>query len=302
MLSRERIKELDFDAYRIRTMVLGMVAKSQWGHIGGSFSLAEILAVLYGHHVKDGTKSAVRDRVVLSKAHCSPALYAALSITGQIPGEMLSRYCHLKGLDGHLERMQFPGIETSGGSLGIGLSTAVGMALALRMKGETATRVYCIVGDGELQEGQNWEAMMAAAQYRLDNLILIVDYNKVQAKGFIYEEIGLEPLEDKLKAFGLETMACDGHDIADIDRALHFARNRARSGRPGCVIAHTVKGKGVEEFEFNCAWHTHPPTQEQAQCFLEELARRYGYAPVVLEGDIREEEQNTLLAGMEVKA
>ena len=175
-------------------------------------------------------------------------------------------------------------------------------ALAMRMKGQTSGRVYCIVGDGELQEGQNWEAMMAAAQYSLDNLIVIVDYNKVQAKGFLYEEIGLEPLGDKLKSFGLELTECDGHDLNDIDRALGIARNRMRTGRPACLIAHTVKGKGVDECEFNSAWHTHPPKVEQAQRFLNELAQKYGYAPVVLDGQVRDDEDNTLLAGMEVEA
>jgi transketolase len=299
MLTQVQYKHLDENAYKIRTMALSMVTCSRWGHIGGSFSLAEVLSVLYGCYVKNIPGGSNPDRVVLSKAHCSPALYAALCLAGQIPDEMLSKYCRLDGLDGHLERLQYPGIETSGGSLGIGLSTAVGMALAMRMKGQMLGRVYCIVGDGELQEGQNWEAMMAAAQCHLDNLIIIVDYNKLQAKGFLYEEIGLEPLADKLKSFGLELVQCDGHDIYDIDRALGFARNCTRTGRPACVIAHTVKGKGVDECEFNSAWHTHPPQAEQAQSFLNQLAQRYGYAPVVLDNQMREDEHNTLLAGME---
>ncbi len=301
MLTQEQLKYLDQNAYKIRTMALSMITHSRWGHIGGSFSLAEVLAVLYGYHIKIAPDGKGPDRVVLSKAHCSPALYATLCLVGTIPEEMLSKYCMLDGLDGHLERLQYPGIETSGGSLGIGLSTAVGMALAFRIKGQTSGRVYCILGDGELQEGQNWEAMMAAAQYRLDNLTLIIDYNKVQAKGFLYEEIGLEPLVEKIRSFGIELTECDGHDLSDIDKALSFAHNKARTGHPSCVIAHTVKGKGVEECEFNCAWHTHPPTPAQARRFLNELAQRYGYEPAELDGALRDEHDNTLQAGMEVE-
>lgn len=301
MLSVQKA-ELQKAAYDIRTRSVCMVTAAQWGHIGGSLSLAEMLATLYGLHLHKDRNGMPQDRVVLSKAHCSPAFYSALSLHGYIEEEALWRYCREDGPDGHLERGQYPGVITSGGSLGTGLSTAVGMAMALRMKGNTANRVYVITGDGELQEGQNWEAMMAAAQYHLDNLIVIIDYNKVQAKGFVYEEIGLEPLRDKARSFGFDVYECDGHSIEEIDEALARARNASRCGRPACVISHSVKGKGLDECEFNCLWHTHPPKAEEAGLFLRELALRYGYPPAALPVDIRDEHQNSLRAGMEEEA
>lgn len=298
MLTTQEIEKFDEMAYHIRTLALRMVTRSQWGHLGGSFSLAELLAVLFGKYARMQGSAGDRDRVVLSKAHCSPALYAALCLIGRIREEQLWRYCELDGLDGHLERDEALCVDNAGGSLGVGLSTAVGMALARRMR-HNFHRVYCIVGDGELQEGQIWEALMFAAQYRLDNLTILIDYNKVQAKGFLYEEIGLEPLADKLRAFGAEVVACDGHDCASIDAALYEATTRMRAGRPGCILAHTVKGKGVEAFEFNSEWHTHPPTPEQAQQFLHELGRRYGYPATTLAQPIRDMRENSLRAGME---
>jgi transketolase len=219
-----------------------------------------------------------RDRFVLSKAHASPALYATLALAGFFPVERLFSYCRLGGLDGHTQRGQCPGIEYSGGSLGTGLSYAAGLALGLRREDNFASCVYCLLGDGECQEGQIWEAAMAAAHYRLDNLIAIVDYNKVMAKGKVSDLMAVEPLAEKFRTFGWTALHCDGHDSDEIVSTLHRAKYLEMHGRPVAVIAHTVKGCGLRDAEFNYHWHTHAPTPAQAEAFLADLNRTYGRA------------------------
>jgi transketolase len=274
------IERLDEIAYQIRRLSLEMITCGRWGHVGGSFSIAEILACLYFRelHVDPERPSwAGRDRLVLSKAHASPALYAALALRGFFPIDEIYTYCELGGrLEGHTDMTRTPGLESSGGPLGQGLSIAVGMALGYRMREQPFNRVYCLLGDGECNEGQVWEAAMSAAHYHLDNLIAIVDYNKLMAKGFLWDEMGLEPLVDKWRAFGWETLEVDGHDTGALAQTLYEARNVRVRGRPIVVIAHTVKGKGVNEAEFNYKWHTQAPDPEVADAMLRELAQRYG--------------------------
>lgn len=276
----ELIRSLEDRAYEIRRWATEMMAWAGWGHPGGSFSMAEIMACLYFHDMRidpANPDSPTRDRLVLSKAHGSPALYAALALRGYFPLENLYSYCRLGGLEGHTDMHSTPGIESSGGPLGQGLSIAVGKALALRYQENTHSKVYCILGDGETNEGQIWEAAMSAAQYHLDNLIAIVDYNKVMAKGSIWEQMGLEPMADKWKAFGWEVIEVDGHDVGALVQAFHQARHIRVVGRPIVVIAHTIKGKGIEWMEFDPKWHTHAPEPEIADRILRELARNYGH-------------------------
>ncbi|MCG8479134.1 MAG: transketolase [Spirochaetales bacterium] len=266
-------------AYAIRRYAIEMITYGTWGHIGGSFSMAEILAVLYFYSMSvfpDAPADERRDRVILSKAHASPALYAALAARGFYPVETIYRYCELDGLEGHTHITSAPGIEASGGPLGMGLSVCVGQALALRRKENPRARVYCILGDGETNEGNVWEAAMAAAHFRLDNLIAVVDYNKVLAKGFVWEEMSIEPFRAKWEAFGWKVIEVDGHDVDELAHAFHRARWVEPAGKPICVIAHTVKGMGVERTEFNYKWHTHAPDAATADAMLRELSRRYG--------------------------
>lgn len=278
-LEEKKLRELEEIAYQIRRLSLEMITYSQWGHIGGSFSMAELLAVLYGREMKINPKEPLvesRDRLILSKAHGSPALYAVLAIMGYMPKEDVYRYCELGGLEGHTHIDSAPGIEASGGPLGMGLSVAVGMALGLRKKENPRSRVFCILGDGECNEGNIWEAAMAASHYHLDNLIAIVDYNKAMAKGFTWELMSIEPFADKWQAFGWNVQEIDGHDIEAVAQALHTARWVKANGKPNVIIAHTVKGKGIEQAEFNYKWHTHAPDPETADTMLREVARNYG--------------------------
>lgn len=278
-LTPEEQQSLEELAYQIRRLSVEMITYSQWGHIGGSFSMAELLAVLYGKAMKINPKEPLmenRDRLILSKAHGSPALYAALALRGYMPEKDVYRYCELGGLEGHTHIDSSPGIEASGGPLGMGLSVAAGMALGLRKKENPRSRVFCILGDGECNEGNVWEAAMAAAHYHLDNLIAIVDYNKAMAKGFTWELMSVEPFADKWRAFGWNVQEIDGHDLDDINHAIHTARWVRANGKPNAIVAHTVKGKGIEQAEFNYKWHTHAPDPETADAMLREVARNYG--------------------------
>ncbi len=277
------LKQLQDTAYQLRRLALEMIAYSQWGHIGGAFSMAEVLTVLYFHHMKvdpQNPKMENRDRLILSKAHGSPGLYAALALRGYFPKEDVYKYCELGGLEGHTHMLSGTGVEASGGPLGMGLSVAVGMAMGLRRKENPRSRVFCILGDGETNEGNIWEAAMSASHYQLDNLIAIVDYNKVMAKGFIHEMMTIEPLKDKWEAFGWKVLEVDGHDLQEINEALYKARWILPAGKPIIIIAHTVKGKGIEQAEFNYKWHTHAPSPEIADGMLKELSRNYGYEEV----------------------
>jgi transketolase len=276
-------------AYQIRRLSVEMIAYGRWGHIGGAFSMAELLSVLYFHQMRLDPRRPhwdERDRLILSKAHGSPALYAALALRGFYPIDDVYSYCELGGIEGHTDMTRTTGLESSGGPLGMGLSVATGIALGLRFKENAYARAFCILGDGECNEGNVWEAAMSAAHYHLDNLIAIVDYNKVMAKGFVWDLMSIEPFADKWRAFGWDVLEVDGHDIVAVNDALHTARWVLPRGKPIVVVAHTVKGRGVEMAEFNYKWHTHAPDPETADQMLRELSRRYrrpeeGYSRLV---------------------
>lgn len=278
-LPSETLDHLEDMAYQIRRLSVEMITYGRWGHIGGSFSMAELLAALYFHQMRldpDDPDWEGRDRLVLSKAHGSPALYATLALRGFYPVNELYTYCEWGGLEGHTDMTRTPGLESSGGPLGMGLSVAVGMALGVRFKENALARVYCILGDGECNEGNVWEAAMSAAHYHLDNLVAIVDYNKVMAKGFVWDLMSIEPFADKWRAFGWDVIEVDGHDMEAVVQALHDAKWVKPCGKPIVIIAHTAKGHGVAEAEFNYKWHTHAPDSQTADHFLRELARVYG--------------------------
>jgi transketolase len=278
-LTPEKYAELEEMAYQIRRLSVEMITHGRWGHIGGSFSMAELLSVLYFQVLNvdpKNPKSDDRDRLILSKAHGSPGLYSALALRGFFPIEDIYSYCELGGLEGHTDMTRTVGLENSGGPLGMGLSVAVGCAFGLRFKENPRARVFCILGDGELNEGNVWEAAMSASHYHLDNLVAVVDYNKVMAKGFVWDLMSIEPLADKWRAFGWDVIEVDGHDIEALVDVFHKARWVMPRGKPVGIIAHTVKGKGVEMAEFNYKWHTHAPDPKTADIMLHELSSTYG--------------------------
>jgi transketolase len=264
-----KLKHLSNDA---RICALEAVHEANSGHIGGSFSAIEILTALYFEvlNVKPENPSwEQRDRVVISKGHCSPAVYSILSLKGYFEKEQLMReYRKTNGkFSGHVE-MHVPGIDMSTGSLGQGLSAAVGMALSARIKKER-WRAFALMGDGELQEGQNWEAFMAASKLKLNNLIAIIDYNGVQLDGRVEEINSLEPIDDKLRAFGWNVVQVNGHDIAELVSAFEGAGHGG--DKPTTIIARTIKGKGVSFMEGRHEWHGCPPNDEQFRIAMEEL-------------------------------
>lgn len=272
------IGELEDKAYQIRTLAIKLMANGHLGHPGGSLSEAELLAALYFSELQIDPQNPSwegRDRFVLSKANACNAQYAALALRGFFPVEECYTYGFIDSrLQSHPDMTKTPGVDMTGGSLGQAFSAAVGMAWAARKLGQF-NHIFCMVGDGEIQEGQIWEAAMSAAQYKLDNLTVILDYNKVQAKDYIYNEINIEPVREKWEAFGWQVLEIDGHDMAQILDAFYKARWIHRIGKPTLIVAHTVKGKGVPWMEFNPRWHTHAPTGEKAEQALEELAKTY---------------------------
>ena len=259
-------------AQEMRRAVVGMIGAAGLGHIGGDFSVADILATLYFavlHLDPSDPLAAERDRFILSKGHCSAALYAALALRGFIPKESLSTFMQpLSALNGHPNRRKVPGVEANTGPLGHGLPIGVGCAIAAKLSG-APWRTFVVLGDGELQEGSNWEAAMAAGHRGLDNLVAIVDRNRLQQGARTEDTNRLEPLADKWAAFGWEAVECDGHD----HRALFDAFTAPRRGKPLCVIAKTIKGKGVSFIEDRVEWHHKVPSPEQQRIALAELSR-----------------------------
>lgn len=259
----------------VRKDVLKMIHNAKSGHPGGALSCIDILAVLYNKILnvpKEWDKSLdfkVRDRFILSKGHASTALYATLANCGYFPKELLNGFRILGSkLQGHpSSRVNLAGIEVSTGSLGQGLSIGVGLALALRLD-NIKSKVYVLLGDGEMQEGSVWESLMNANSQKLDNLIIIIDKNNLQIDGEVCQVKTLEPLDEKLKAFGFETVSIDGHNFDEIEQALIEAKN---SNRPFAIIANTIKGKGVSFMENNAGWHGKAPNDEQLSKALEEL-------------------------------
>ena len=270
-------------AYLIRSYTVYEMTCAGLGHPGGSFSEAEFLSVLYNYALRFDPANpgwAMRDVFYLSKCHTAPALYTALALFGYFALEKLKYYGAWDGgLESHPDCLVTPGIEISGGSLGQIPGVAVGRALAIRRKGpdQNDRMVYTLVGDGECNEGSVWEAFMAAGHYRLDNLVFFIDYNKVQAKGFVNLDMSIEPLAEKLRAFNFRVYETqNGHDVSELID-LFNRMSVQRSGRPIAVILNTVKGKKVRECQFNPNWHTSVPRSvEAAGLWLEELWRQDG--------------------------
>lgn len=266
-------EELAAAIKRARRNILQMIHDGGSGHPGGSLSSVEILAALYLRIMKHDPANPEwpdRDRFILSKAHCVPVLYAFLAECGYIPVEELSTFRHINSrLQGHSKYHSAPGVEMSGGSLGQGLSFSVGQCLAGRLDGRDY-RVFCLLGDGEQDEGQIWEAAMAAAHYRLDKLTVIVDRNGVQNDGYVIDIMRQEPLVDKWRAFGFTVQEIDGNDINAVLRAIENTTTTTKADGPSAIIAHTVKGKGVSFMQNTATWHARAPNDDElAKAFAE---------------------------------
>ena len=268
-LSTEELKEM---AKRLRRHVISMIATAGSGHPGGSLSAADIVAALYFRvlrHKPENPQWQDRDRFILSKGHAAPILYAALAEAGYFP---LTELATLRKLDsrlqGHADAKLTPGVEMSSGSLGMGLSFAIGVALAARLDSK-AHQTYVLLSDGECEEGQTWEAALSAAHFNLDNITAIVDCNGMQLSGWTRDIMNLEPFVEKWQAFGWHTIDIDGHDLNQILSACQGAQKM--KGKPTVIVARTVKGKGVSFMENNVAFHGKAPTPEEAERALKEL-------------------------------
>ncbi|KXA14523.1 Transketolase, thiamine diphosphate binding domain protein [Fusobacterium equinum] len=267
------LKSLESIAKNIRRSIVSMICEAKSGHPGGSLSIVDILTALYYDEMNiDPAKPKMegRDRFVLSKGHAAPALYAVLAEKGYFPKEELMTLRKFGShLQGHPDMKKVPGVEISTGSLGQGLSVANGMALNAKIFKEDY-RVYVMIGDGELQEGQIWEAAMTAAHYKLDNVCAFVDSNNLQIDGNVDAVMGVEPLDKKWEAFGWNVLSIDGHNFEEIFAALEAAK--ACKGKPTLILAKTVKGKGVSFMENVCGFHGTAPTAEERDKALAELA------------------------------
>ena len=271
-ITEEAVATTTEKARQIRRNIIKMLGQAGSGHTGGSLSASDIVACLYFWEMNiDPVKPhwAERDRFVLSKGHAAPVLYAVLAEKGFFAPDALNHLRKLGSpLQGHPDMRKVPGVEASTGSLGQGISWAVGMALAGKID-KKSYRVYALLGDGEIEEGMVWEAAMAAAHYKLDNLMAFVDHNGLQIDGRVQEVMSPLPIPDKFRAFGWEVLEIDGHDHNQIMKALNFARTV--KGKPTAVIAHTVKGKGCSFMEDRVEWHGTAPKPEEVEKALAEL-------------------------------
>jgi transketolase len=269
----DMVERLRVHANWIRMSAMTMTHHAKLGHTGGDLSAADILATLYIGQIlrvdPNQPRWALRDRFVMSKGHCSGAFYSTLALRGFFPLTELKTFMDpLSMLNGHPDRNKLPGVEANTGPLGHGLPIAVGTALAARMNNDS-WRVFVLVGDGELQEGSNWEAAMCAHHYNLDNLVVIVDRNGIQQGDFTNNTIRMEPLADRWTSFGFAVKEIDGHDHSALLAA--FASVPIENGKPSCLIANTIKGKGVSFAENKPAWHHGVPTREQLKLAATEL-------------------------------
>ena len=266
--------ELQKKAVEVRKGIVTGVYTATSGHPGGSLSAADLFTYLYFEEMNVDPKNPEdenRDRFVLSKGHTAPGYYAALALKGFFPIEDLKTLRHVGSyLQGHPDKKHTPGVDMSSGSLGQGLSVAVGMALAAKMQGKDY-RTYCLCGDGEIQEGQIWEAAMFAGHRKLDNLCVIVDNNNLQIDGTVEDVCSPYPIDEKFKAFNFHVININGNDFDEIDKA--FAEARAHKGEPTAIIAHTVKGKGVSFMEDKAGWHGKAPNEEEYKIAMEELEK-----------------------------
>jgi transketolase len=259
-------------ARRLRSHSLRMISSAKTSHIGSCLSMADILAVLYGRILNVDPKQPAwpaRDRLIVSKGHAAAVTYAAIAEAGFMPKERLAEYARNGGqLYGHVTHVGVPGVEFSSGSLGHGLPVGAGMALMGKRSG-AAWRVFVVMSDGELDEGSNWEAILFAGHHQLDNLTIVIDYNKIQSLDWVDKTLKLEPLADKFQAFGWSVREVDGHDVTELSSALGAVP--LETGRPSAVIAHTVKGKGVSWMEGKVLWHYRPPTPDELVTALAEV-------------------------------
>lgn len=266
------IRELKNKANEVRKDIIRCVYSAKSGHPGGSLSIADVITVLFFNEMnidENNPQNPKRDRFVLSKGHCSPALYGVLAEKGFFSKDDLAGFRNINSkLQGHPDMKHIPGVDMTTGSLGQGLSVANGMAIAGKIDKEDY-RVYVVVGDGEIEEGQIWEAAMTSSKYKLDNLCVIVDNNNLQIDGTIEEVINPYPIDEKFKSFGFEVIDIDGNNIEEIMNA--FEKARSVKSKPTCIIAKTVKGKGVSFMENKVEWHGKAPSEEEYNIAIKEL-------------------------------
>ncbi len=274
-MENSRKEELQEIARKVRVGIIDAVHSAKSGHPGGSLSIADLLTYLYFEEMnidpKDPEK-ADRDRLVLSKGHCAPGLYSALAQRGYLPVEDLKTFRKTDSyLQGHPDMKHTPGVDMSSGSLGQGTSVSCGMALSAKISGDKY-RVYAILGDGETEEGEVWEAAMFASHYKLSNLCWAIDLNGLQIDGAITDVMNPLPYDTKFRAFGWNVIECDAHDFDSIEKA--YAEAKACTDKPSVIIAHSVKGKGVSFMENNVAWHGSAPNDEQYEIAMKDLGER----------------------------
>lgn len=271
MNSQEK-RELEIYAAQIRLGIIESTYNAKAGHPGGSLSAADVIAYLYGRQMKYDVKNPKdpnRDRFVLSKGHAAPALYSALAYKGFFPVEDLKTLRHIDSyLQGHPNMNTIPGVDMSTGSLGQGISAACGMAKGAKMLGQKDMKIYTLLGDGEIEEGQVWEAMMFAAQYGLDNLCVIIDVNGLQIDGACEDVMSAEPIDEKVRAFGFDCVVINGNDFDDLEKAFNAFEN---STKPFAIVMKTVKGLGVSYMENAVDWHGKAPNQQEYEIAVKEL-------------------------------
>lgn len=279
-LTDSDVQALEKKAEEIRETILSMLVSAGSGHTAGPLGMADIFTALYFHILKHDPKNPdweERDRLILSNGHITPVRYATMAHAGYFPLEECSTLRKFgTRLQGHPERTKLPGLETTSGPLGSGLSQASGIAYALRMDGKK-NRVYCLMSDGEQQEGNIWEAVMFAGKYKLSNLTAVMDRNNIQIDGMTEDIMPLESLKDKYEAFNWHVLEVNGHDMQAFIAAVEEAK--AIYEKPTLIIAHTIPGKGVKEIEFDYKWHGKPPTKEEATRFLKQLRTASGKVP-----------------------
>ncbi len=272
MFSKAYVEALEEKCKEIRKDILMMLHEAKSGHSGGSLSSVEVMAALYFYKMRINPADPRwegRDYFILSKGHVCPTLYSVMSHAGFFPREELSTLRKMGSrLQGHPHMHKLPGLENSSGSLGQGLSIANGIAMALKLD-KKPNRVYCLMGDGEIQEGQVWEAAMTAAHYGLDNVCAIIDYNNLEIDGFVEDVMGIHPLDEKWKSFNWHVHECDGNDMASVMKALDHAAQLKR--RPSVIIAHTTKGRGVSFMEDIDLWHGKVPNADQLDQAINQL-------------------------------
>ena len=277
MITDKQVKELELKANSIRMSIIDMLEDAGSGHTAGPLDMADVFTALYFNVLNHKPKKPdweERDRVILSNGHICPVMYATMAHAGYFPLEELKTLRKFGSrLQGHPEREKLPGLETTSGPLGSGLSQAAGMALAFKMDNKK-NHVYCLMGDGELNEGNVWEAAMFAGNNKLGNLTVIVDRNNIQITGNTEQVMPLEPLGDKWKSFNFEVVHVDGHSIHSIVEACEYAKTI--NYKPTVIIAHTIAGKGIKEIEYDFHWHGVPPNKEQEEKWLAELRTLQG--------------------------